>query len=53
MAVDREFAYMVFTCIRFYDLLLFLWCLSKSISSPWVDFGFRLGSMPWDAIKVA
>ena len=43
MAVDREFAYILFMCISFVICSLVLGvlrCLWSSFCSPWSDFGF-------------
>ena len=62
MAVDREFSYILFTCIWFCDLLSSFRCPSTSFFSPWADFGVLLGlfgqpldhfGKPWDAMEVA
>ena len=58
MAVDREFAYILFVCIQFCDFLASFRCPSTLFFSPWADFGLFFGSLwaalpPWDAMEVA
>ena len=48
MAVDREFACILFMCIQFSDLLVSLGCPWSSFCSPWADFGLPFGTL-WGA----
>ena len=49
MAVDREFAYVLFMCIYFCDLLVSFRCLWNSFCRPWTTLGILLEAFgaPW------
>ena len=49
MAVDREFACILFMCIKFCDLLVSFGRLWGSFCFPWGDFGPPFGSL-WGAL---
>ena len=45
MAVDREFACILFMCMQFCDLMVSVDCLWSPLCSPWGDFGLPFGSL--------
>ena len=58
MAVNREFAYILFMCLLFCDWVLSFWCPSTAFSVPWAAFELFLAPLhyfgtPWAAMELA